>query len=78
MTLREQVKALRDNIALVDMELQKNKTLSTVWSGIDREALPKLDAARNDLNLVLVDLEQSLADVLKAESELISEFNSKM
>ena len=78
MTLREQVKALRDNIALVDMELQKNKTLSTVWSSIDRESLPKLDAARNDLNLVLVDLEQSLSDVLKAESDLISEFNSKM
>lgn len=78
MTLREQAKALRDNIALVDMELQKNRTLSTVWSSIDREALPKLDKARNDLTFVLVDLEQSLADVLKAESDLVNEFNRKM
>lgn len=78
MTLREQAKALRDNIALVDMELDKNKKLSVVWSSIDREALPKLDKARNELNLVLVDLEQALADVLNAETSLVNEFNRMM
>lgn len=75
MTLREQARALRDNIALVDMELDKNKRLSVMWSNVDREPLAKLDSARNDLNLVLVDLEQSLLDVLKAENDLINEFN---
>ena len=74
MTLREQVKALRDNIALVDMELDKNKRLSVMWSNVDREPLAKLDNARNDLNLVLVDLIQQLTDAENAQRDVLREF----
>ena len=74
MTLREQVKALRDNIALVDMELDKNKRLSVMWSNVDREPLAKLDSARNDLNLVLVDLIQQLTDAENAQRDVLREF----
>lgn len=78
MTLRQQITALQDNIKLVDQQLETNRTLSIVYSTMDRSALPKLDKARNDLMFVRVDLEQQLTDAYNAEIDLIKEFNKMM
>lgn len=74
-TLRQTITALKNNLELVDVELNKNKTLAQVYSAIDPTQCYKLDKAREDLNLVAVDLYQQLSDAEKQENDLINEFN---
>lgn len=78
MTTSEIRKALKDNINLVDTQVKINTQLATVYSTMDTSMLPKLDTAREELMLVLVDLTQQLTDVDNAEIALINEFRSKL
>lgn len=77
-TLRQTQVNLRSNIALIDERLEVNKKLAIVYSTYDRSVLPKLDKARNELTLVLVDLEQQLLDAQNAEIDLLNEFSKKV
>lgn len=78
MTLRQQILALNNNIALVDRQLELNKHLAIVYSNIDHSVLPKLDKANAELTYVLVDLTQQLTDAQNAENDLIKEFAAKL
>lgn len=65
---------LKQDIARIEAELNKNNHLAIVYSQYDREALPKLDSARNDLMKVLVSKYTDLDDAVKAENDLLNEF----
>ena len=74
MSINEKIKNLKDNIKLVDAELSKNQILGEVFSGIDRSVLPSLNASRDDLNRVAVDLYQQLGDAEREELDREAEY----